>query len=105
MARLTVVETLKAALKKFRNGKAWTQGTLAKDKDGNTVPPKSKRAVSFCALGAVEAVGGRVEAARRCLNGVAPYGDVIGFNDNGNRTFPEIKDLFKNAIKSAKAAA
>jgi hypothetical protein len=108
MARQTVVETLKAALKKFRNGKAWTQGAMAKDKNGEYTSPKRKNAVSFCAYGAVEAAGGRKKLALAFLDAAARNSGrdcAIDFNDHDGRTFAEVKDLFKSAIKSAKAAA
>lgn len=51
------VELLKAARAKIADPKHWTRYRLARNARGNEVRPTNKRAVCWCAHGALRAVG------------------------------------------------
>lgn len=48
-----VLKTLVDARALLSKRGAWTKYLMAKNKDGRGVPPDSKKAISFCAMGAV----------------------------------------------------
>lgn len=47
---------LRRAYKKISTPRKWTYGGLATDSRGHCVPPKSRRAVKFCAVGALDSI-------------------------------------------------
>lgn len=86
----------KTALRKairLINSKNWIQGTLALDKTDRIVSPKSKRAVRWCAEGALRKYCSKSRVADRLL---ALYEDkyvaeLYDFNDRGRMTADKVK--------------
>jgi hypothetical protein len=84
--------------------KGWCQGRSALDVDGNLVNPRSKKAVKFCIIGAVEAcirVGidswedydGAFDKVRRVLR----VWSLAEWNDKPGRTKEEVIKVLKEA--------
>ena len=87
----------------------WTKGTLAADGDGNEVLPKSRRAVRWCALGALYRVTSPVKGHRSAsellaaeIHGGPAFGDadyrITEFNDS--HTHKQVLALYDRAIKA-----
>lgn len=101
---MSIAETLEKAYQLFGpNGENWIQRIAAKDAKGYPVSPKSYYACKFCSIGAIT----RVTTNSKDLNEVvefistfATYGDIVAFNDF--RTWPEVKDIWNEAIRAAK---
>jgi hypothetical protein len=55
MNLLRLYEVMRDARERIRNKVRWTQGTLARDADGESVPPDLPEANCWCGLGAVYA--------------------------------------------------
>lgn len=51
----SIAEVLYGARNRITEFDSWTQGTLAKDKDGNSVQPGDPAARQWCAIGALAA--------------------------------------------------
>ena len=81
---MTTLEVLKAARELISKPENWTTVFLARDANGNPVPPCSSEATCFCAIGAIEnAAGGGPEAAAHCeLRSEMQYGSIAAFNDS-----------------------
>ena len=88
----------------FRKESRWTQCAYARDKEGNEVPIRSKRAVCFCLSAGVELVyspnkGHEVREhlidviARRRLQ----YSGTTWYNDRTDTTIEDIRSLVKEA--------
>lgn len=80
----------------FSDPSRWTQGAFARDKDGNEVSPRSRKAVCWCLEGATEKCykGDDIfEAARTIHRGLGDHEFVAVWNDNKKRKFEEIKAL------------
>lgn len=102
----TIADILKRALKRVRNKKRWTQGVIAEDEDGRWINPRSKRAVRWCASGAIRAEGNSLLTARAeaLLDSVAKSMykllDIVAVNDTlGHEA---ILKVYKEAIKRAR---
>lgn len=115
MARRTVSDVLAGAYELIRYKKQWATGDFALDAKGRYVSPNSKKAVRFCAIGAVHRSAGRAsrlyKRATELLNSVA-LGDAFCFCDDGEEHIyhlndelghTEVKKMFLKAIKAAKA--
>lgn len=111
--RLVLGEDSESArvLKTLRQGrarikKAWIQGSLATDKDGDDVMPLSEYAVGWCALGAVgardEIKAGPAGRALEVVLDHAQFGNVFEFNDDGSTEKADVIDLFDKAIRHVK---
>jgi hypothetical protein len=79
---------------------SWTQGAYARDKDGNGVHIKSKFAISFCLLGAIEYCYDTVPECITILNKIRKELGIDQFttwntawNDAPERTHKDILDL------------
>lgn len=98
---------LKAARKLINNPEHWTQGASARDAADFSVSATSKRAVCWCAYGAVHKTAG-AKRLDRVLNALASQlsesdernGDVSTFNDRNDHR--DVIKLFDRAIKAAK---
>jgi len=115
------LETLEGARKLIRNPKRWVKNKYAVDKNGSPVKPTNKRAVAFCALGAVQHVDGPGEdlaieilesAAREELISLGEIEDdlnnqepdeemIFSVNDEFGRYY--VLSMFRRAIKIAKS--
>jgi hypothetical protein len=73
--------------------KRWTQGALARDKNGEAVSPFSPAAVAWCVLGALFKCEVRDKSAVRKLTGTR----IMVWNDDPNRTFHEVQQMFQKA--------
>lgn len=96
---MTPADVLRKAADKISEPNAWTRHELARDENGDAVSPSNKRAVCWCALGAIFKVSVRIKgiergdvravaqvALRRALpaeHSYAPYGAdaITQFND------------------------
>jgi hypothetical protein len=58
----TVHEILKAARQRIEKPEHWTQGFMARDKDGNPTKSTNREACQWCALGAISAEAGGARA-------------------------------------------
>ncbi len=108
---MNVVETLKAARKKIEGKFNWTQGAAARDVIGDAVNADSQYAVSWCALGAIDAVCPKDEYAIWCsclnhLSNACPNHPekmvqmgVLSVNDRG--THEGVLKLYDDAIALA----
>ena len=92
----------KDAIKFLEQG--WTQGCLARNKDGRKTHPWNTDAVCFCAVGAlVKAYEGdatEVETARDMLNALLIEGGkrtLAAWNDELGRTKEDVIKLFEEA--------
>lgn len=106
---MTPLQILTRARKLLSNPKRWCQWTSAKDKNGLSVSPFSKNAVSFCAYGSIERVtDGDIGECALILDKEAgriskKKGDLVGYNDARGRTHAQILALFDSAISRLKA--
>lgn len=108
---MKTIDILKKARKLITTSSKWTKGVLAGDKDGVPVPPCDRRAVCWCASGAIIKAAGGVWKAGPAWR---PLEDLLfkmqwrhsipdsipGFNDNS--THKQVLALFDKAIKSLK---
>jgi hypothetical protein len=110
-----VIERLEAGLARIEKG--WCQGAAAKDKNGKE-PRSGKRAVSFCAAGAVvygykfSVNDPAVEYLLKAINQADPTifyypighrGNIPIWNDSPHRTKEDVIRLYQRAIEIAKA--
>ena len=99
-----MTETLRV-LREARDliARGWTQGTLARDGNGDPVEPTSDAATCWCSLGALMRVdpelrGGGARAAS-ALHAVLPRDKSIpGWNDSRRRTQGQVIALYARAI-------
>lgn len=83
----------------------WTQHYTARDAAGDPVPTNKQEACSFCAVGALMAVG-RPQDFEASLHAAAvllaalpePFTSIVDFNDAKGRTQDEVLALFDLAI-------
>jgi hypothetical protein len=96
---------LRLARKLIEKPRAWTKGAPAKDKRGEFVSPMDKRAVCWCALGAVEriarAIGSKsdVENSAHYFLYCAIRTSIAEYNDT--HTHKQILGRFDRAIALA----
>lgn len=78
--------------------KGWIKRTEAVDKDGNEVPNTSKKAVKFCAYGALDAAKNRISSyiVTNTVEVLEGYlnGDLTSWNDKKGRTKTQVIHLF-----------
>jgi hypothetical protein len=89
------------------NESKWTQGAPAREADGGECSVNSPGAVSYCLLGAVYAVCGcKTRDSRRAIVKLAvaaglpvdiPDARLIIWNDDGARTFEEVRSVIEKA--------
>lgn len=88
----------------------WAQGAYGRDQYGRKIGGSTRRAVCFCAIGALNSSGGgraAKDALARALpvGACVPYGrseaSVIEWNDAPGRTHAEVMDAFDRAIALA----
>ena len=98
--------------------KGWTQGTYARDEEGNKVSRDDGKAITFCTYGALywaqekgnelsygRAFGEAVDLLKDCLPEPDESvedgwnGDLVRYNDWEGRTQDEVLELFSCAIK------
>jgi len=88
---MTPVAQLRQARQLLSNPDHWTQGSFARDKDGQPAPMNDPDvAVSWCAMGAMYAstdeIYGRLEAfkflSKAMPNPTVPRSDLTRYNDN-----------------------
>ena len=109
------IEALKDARALIRKESHWAQHDLAVDDSGRSCGVKSKRAVAFCALGAVNRINGPAEktasvflreAAFSAMNRPEGYrltdGDIFAVNDDLGHS--ATLKMFTSAIQAAKKA-
>ena len=103
---MKVSERLQQAKAKIKNIKNWCKGHEALDKDGFSVGAGSKRAVRFCALGAIYSGNGGyfALAARDILNEASRCGSIAALNDgHGYKTrHAKVLRAYDRAIQRAK---
>jgi len=88
----------------FRKESRWTQCAYARDKEGNEVSIKGKKAVCFCLSGGVELVypGGKGNDVRQQLVDTIKrrnlqYSGITWYNDRTDTTIEDIRSLVKEA--------
>ncbi len=102
---------LKKARRLLTNPKRWLKGAGAADKSGTWVFPRSKKAETFCAIGAVaryasKGWGGATEimVAENALAGAIRSktfkGDLVSFNDAKRTSHKQLLGVFDRAIKA-----
>lgn len=107
MKDITVLKRARAFLLKPGG---WTKGRLARDKKGREVPVTSRRAVSFCAVGAIcrvlkidsQILGQGTPAHDLLLPGTGET-FVVDFNDKKGRTQAQVLKAFDRAIAKLEA--
>lgn len=109
-----VLGVLKRAYNKIKNKRFWTTNELAKDKNNNWVDPRSKKAIKFCAIGAVcnvtrssnlsyltEGLLSDTITEEISLGYILPSDNTIAnVNDHYGHKF--IKDIYTKTIKKLK---
>ena len=101
---MTSREILVAARAKVAQG--WTQHAAARRADGALSMTKSKDAVCWCAVGAINAVAtctGDVDLALKVIGVELGHGLIL-FNDTPGRTQAEVLAVFDRAIARCDAA-
>lgn len=111
LRRSEKIAILKKALSLLKT-KGWTKNFEAVDKKGYEVDPRSKEAVSFCAIGAVAGATPCERYQHELIDTLAdnlspPYkgdryfqGDVPEFNDAQNRRKRDIIRLYERTIRN-----
>lgn len=101
----TTIEILVAARALLSDEKRWTRGDLAHDIDGAAVDPRSKNAVCWCVIGAVQkfSLGHQCDALNRIHNVVGGSGSE--FNDYLTTTHADVLRVLDAAIEKATAEA
>lgn len=103
MTEPTTVEILRAARALIATPDQWTQGTVARDKNGRRAHPESPAARQWCAAGACIATGAGI-AAGCALDAVARSKGhlfVTAFNDDPDTTHTDVLALYDRAIALA----
>lgn len=110
-------EHLTEALALIRNPENWCQVACAQTADGTKCSPWDKKAVRYCAMGAVQAtfpvnshhsVAGEVVRHLNLITRLRFYhpihalDDFIRYNDANGRKHAEVVKLFEDAIEHAK---
>lgn len=102
-------ELLRAAGDLLEQPGAWTQGFYARDAKFQQVPPENENAVCWCALGAIEKIGGfgsEFGPAARFIRKAIRFGyreayTVVEWNDVDDRTQIEVVNVFRKAEQLA----
>lgn len=97
---MQTVEILKAARALIDTPEKWTRGVYARDLAGGDVHPSDDRAVCFCSKGALMRIAGLgddyTKAREKLSEHVGAY--IVQFNDDPERTHPEVLAAFDAAI-------
>ena len=103
----TTAEKLIAARKLIEQG--WTQGTYARDANGEDVDATDDRAVCWCSYGAIVRAYDEdfeaAEAARDVLRAAVGTKYAASWNDAPERTQAEVLQAFDDAIEIAGGVA
>lgn len=98
------LKVLVAARELLSDEKRWTKGNLAHDVDGDDVRPRSKHAVCWCVMGAVQKFslgtwhqGGALNRIHGVVGGSIPE-----FNDAPTTTHADVLRVLDAAIEKAK---
>lgn len=75
--------------------RGWCKGTAAVDSDGEAVRPNSRRAVRWCAFGAIAAHRGRWLEAIGWLRDHLEIDDLGDWNDRPRRTAKQVAALLR----------
>jgi hypothetical protein len=101
----TTSSVIIAARKLIARREAWIKQDFARDKAGRSVGPRDRRAVSFCAEGALlrAAEGDDILFAEafKCLAVIADA-DLVPFNDAKGRQHRHVLAIFDRTIDLAK---
>lgn len=112
---MNVLIALEQARELLSDPAKWTQGYLARDKDGDSCPASSIDAVCFCALGAIhkvlglDAFGNEWTAVHEIANSAymllaeVVYNVPADYNDT--HTHVEVMDMYDQAISVARSRA
>lgn len=100
-------EALRDARRLLARRGGWTTGSMARNEKGWSVDYTSVHAVSFCAIGAINAAvgwnhAGVSEAFFFMKNQVGP--SIVGWNDSPLRTKREVLAAFRAAELAARRA-
>jgi hypothetical protein len=102
-----VLETLRAARAQITERENWTQGCMARDRDGNVCSPHSADAYSFCAFGAIVVAVGGYDAAKsareRLWHKLSKMEERCLSIYNDSHTHEEVLALFDAAIARLEA--
>lgn len=105
------VITILDGMTKLLTEKGWTQGALARDKDGEKTEWHLETACSFCLRGALVVASrqhgtqAQMSARSRLEMALDVPGDTVSFNDAPGRTREEVLDLIERAKKLEMADA
>lgn len=106
---MTTVEILRAAKALIDTPEKWTQGKYARDAEGHALDHSKDGfagAVCYCAVGALWAAAGSFdEAAVSRVRDAAGTHILHPWNDDPERTHPEVMAAFDRAIAAAEASA
>lgn len=89
----------------FETPGSWTQHALARDERGDNEFYKSRKAVSWCALGGLRKVGGqysKYQVALGVLESMLPLG-IAQWNDRTERSREDVVNIFRQAEELAKS--
>jgi hypothetical protein len=90
----------------LKDSSKWTQGALARNRDGRVCMPGSPDAESWCLIGAIcrtyrdnESLNAAIEAVDRVITGGCHDGidEIEEWNDYPGRTFEEILEVLEKA--------
>lgn len=100
------VTVLRRALKYIRKG--WTRGAFARDREGNVCDETSRRAVCWCAVGAIQRASPNDWYLARdtvaLVEGVLKGSQALSnYNDAPRRTKAQVIAAFEKAIERVKA--
>jgi hypothetical protein len=113
---MSVADVLKAAKAKIAEDRHWTQGASARTAGiGVSCDPCSSHAVSWCVVGAIQAVVGadirddededdNTGKAYRILDSLVLEGEITRFNDRPGRTHADVLAVMDAAIARAELA-
>jgi hypothetical protein len=100
MTESQLKQDLRAMLALYSEPENWTQGTYARDHQGNPKSPESEEACSWCLSGAGYCVPGdpwpRIAFLRSLIGG-----PLTNWNDAPERTFEDVIALLDKAIEAA----
>ena len=101
------LKILKAARAKITKPERWTKGEIARNAAGKEVSPRSKEAVCWCALGALQAAAGKkcsfIEIDDLAYELTPRWTWIAKVNDHKDTTHADILALFDRAIAAEKA--
>jgi len=98
---LTTLQLLKDARDLISDPAKWTQGSFAKDEQGNIVDAMDSTAVRWCMMGALCHCPARNETYTRAIDYIRKYTScgIAWYNDHSSH--PQVLKLFDKAIADA----